>query len=64
MTKALDFSKIAKKFKGKWVALTEDEKKVISSGRSAKETLEKAKEEGFKNPILFMVPISIFPYVG
>lgn len=64
MTKVLDFSKIAKKFKGKWVALTEDEKKVISSGRSAKETLEKAKEEGFKNPILFKVPISILPYVG
>ena len=64
MTKALDFTKIVKKYKGRWVALTEDEKKVVSSGKSAKETLEKAKKEGFKNPILFKVPISILPYVG
>ena len=64
MTKALDFTKIAKKYKGKWVSLTEDEKKVISSGRSAKETIEKAQKEGYKNPILFKVPIAVLPYVG
>ena len=64
MTKALDFTKIAKKYKGKWVSLTEDEKKVISSSRSAKETIEKAKKEGYKNPILFKVPIAVLPYVG
>jgi len=64
MTKALDFTQIVKKYKGKWVALTEDEKKVISSGKSAKEALEKAKKEGLKRPILFRVPISVLPYVG
>jgi len=64
MTKTLDFTKIIKKYKGKWVALTEDEKKVISSVKSAKETLEKAKKEGLENPILFKVPISVLPYVG
>lgn len=62
--KSLDFSKIIEQYKGKWVALTEDEKKVVSSGNTAKKTLEKAKRGGFKNPILFKVPISVLPYVG
>lgn len=64
MTKALDFTQIIKKYKGKWVGLTENEKKVISSGKSAKEALEKAKKEGYKTPILFKVPIALLPYVG
>lgn len=64
MNKALDFTKITKKYKGKWVALTEDEKKVVSSGKSARETLEKAKKEGHRNPILFKVPLTLLPYVG
>lgn len=64
MTKALDFTKIIKRYKGKWIALTEDEKKVVSFGRSAKETLEKAKKRGLETPILFKVPISLLPYVG
>jgi len=64
MSKALDFTKIIKKYKGKWVALTEYEKKVVSYGNSAKETIRKAKKEGLENPILFKVPISILPYVG
>ncbi|MDP3052096.1 MAG: DUF5678 domain-containing protein [bacterium] len=59
-----DFTKIANRYKGKWIALTEDEKKVVSSGKSAKEVLEKAKKEGVKNPILFKMPSLILPYVG
>ncbi len=64
MEQILDFTEIAKKYKGKWVALSEDEKKVISFDDSAKETLEKAKKEGYKCPILFKVPITVLPYVG
>jgi len=64
MTKALDFTKIVKEYKGKWVALSENEKKVVSSGKSAKETLEKAKKQGLENPILFKVPVALLPYVG
>ncbi|MEK7665020.1 MAG: DUF5678 domain-containing protein [Patescibacteria group bacterium] len=59
-----DFTKIAKEHKGKWVALTDDEEKVVASGESAKDALEKAKKQGFKNPILFKVPISLIPYIG
>ena len=64
MNKSLDFTKIVEKHKGKWVALTEDEKRVVSSGESAKETLEKAKEQGLRNPILFKVPIAILSHGG
>ena len=64
MTKVLDFTKIIKKYKGKWIALTENEKKVITSGKSAKEVLEKAKKEGYETPILFRVPTALLPYVG
>jgi len=63
-SQALDFTKIIKKYRGKWVALTEDEKKVISFSKSAKKTLEEAKKRGHKNPILFRVPIAVLPYVG
>ncbi len=64
MNKALDFTGIIKEYKGKWVALTKDEKRVVSFGKSAKETLEKAEKKGIKEPILFKVPISILPYIG
>lgn len=64
MPKVLDFTKIAKNYKGKWVVLTEGEKKVISSGKSARKALAKARKEGYKNPILFKVPIALLPYVG
>lgn len=61
---AIDWTKIFKKYKGLWVALKEDEKTVISSGKTAKETWDKAKATGYENPILFRVPTKIIPYVG
>jgi hypothetical protein len=42
-----------KKYTGMWVALYEG--KVIASGKSAKETFEKAKKVG-KKVVLFQVP--------
>ncbi|MDI6840795.1 MAG: DUF5678 domain-containing protein [bacterium] len=39
-----------KKYKGKWVALTQDEQNVISLGKTAKEALKKAKKGGFDIP--------------
>ena len=59
-----DFTKIAEKYKGKWVALTENEEKVISFGESAKEVLDNAQKKGIKNPILFKVPALLLPHVG
>ena len=54
--KAIDMTKIYRKYKGKWVALTSDEKSVISSGKTAKEVYDQAHKKGFQEPILMTVP--------
>ena len=61
---AIDWTKIYKKYKGYWVALKDDEKTVIASGKTAREAWEKAKKEGYEKPILFRVPTEIIAYVG
>jgi hypothetical protein len=61
---AIDWTQIFKKYKGRWVALKDDEKTVVGSGDSAVEALEDANKKGYKKPILFKVPIEVIPYVG
>lgn len=61
---AKDFSKIYKKYKGLWVALSKDEKRVIASGKDAKLVFEEAKKKGSKTPLLFKVPEELIAYVG
>lgn len=61
---AVDWTKIFKKYKGLWVALKDDEKTVVSSGKTAKEAWNKAKEAGYEKPILTKMPTKIVPYVG
>jgi len=61
---AIDWTKIYKKYKGLWVALRNDEKTVIASGKTVKQVMERAREKGYSQPILFRVPTKIIPYVG
>lgn len=61
---AIDWTKNFKKYKGRWVAMEEDEITVVASGETAKEVLQKAREKGLRQPILFHVPTEIIPYVG
>lgn len=61
---AIDWTNIVHKYKGLWVALKDDEKTVISSGKTVKEVMEKAKKKGFSIPILFRVPTEVVPYIG
>lgn len=61
---AIDWTNLCKKYQGQWVALKDDEKTVVASGKTAKEVLEKAQNKGFKKPILFCVSAEIIPYVG
>ena len=61
---AIDWTKIYKKYKGLWVALEDDEKTVISSGKTAQEAFEKAIKKGFKKPILTRMPEKLVTYVG
>ena len=61
---AIDWTKIYHRYKGLWVALQDDERTVVSSGKTAQEELGQAKAKGYGNPILFRVPTEIVPYVG
>ena len=62
--KAIDFTPIFKKYRGLWVALTEDQRKVIAAGKRAKDALEKAQKKGITRPILLRVPTEMIYYVG
>jgi len=60
----IDWTKIYRKYKGLWVALLDDEKTVVGSGKTLGEALKKAAKKGYKNPIVMRVPTEIIPYVG
>lgn len=53
-----------KKYKGLWVALRDDEKTVISSGKNLSEAVDNAQKKGFKDPIFMRVPEQFLPRVG
>lgn len=61
---AIDWTKIYKKYRGLWVALKEDEKSVVASGKTAKEAWERAQKKGYKKPILTRMPEKLVTYVG
>jgi hypothetical protein len=61
--KSLDFSKLYTNYKGLWVALTPDNK-VIVSDKSARKAYEKARKKGYEDPILFKVPTEDAPFIG
>lgn len=64
----IDMTKIYsnKHYKGKWVAVKnfETHPEVITSGKTLKETMEKAKQKGFKMPLMMQIPRKILPFVG
>lgn len=61
---AIDWTHIYKKYRGLWVALKDDEKTVVGSGKTAKEALKEAQKEGYSNPILTRMPEKLVTYVG
>ncbi|OGD97146.1 hypothetical protein A3A49_00945 [Candidatus Curtissbacteria bacterium RIFCSPLOWO2_01_FULL_38_11b] len=61
---ARDLTQIYKKYKGKWVALTPDEKSVVASGLTLKKILQDAKKKGYDHPIVMRVPPAVVPYIG
>ena len=62
MEGAIDLT-ILEKYSDEWVALSSDESKVISSGTTAIEALEKAKKLGEEDPILIKVPENYSTYI-
>lgn len=61
---AIDWTKLYKKYKGLWIALKEDEKTVIASGKTAKEAWDKSQKKGYQKPILTRMPERLLPYIG
>lgn len=61
---AINWTKLFKEYNGQWVALKDDEKTVIASGKTAKDALAKSKAIGFAQPILTRVPQELTTYVG
>lgn len=61
---AKDWTKLYKKYKGKWVALAKDEITVLAAHATARRALEKAKEKGYEYPILTRVPEDLKAYAG
>ena len=58
-----DLSKILEHYSDEWVALSEDEKKVVGSGETIEKALERAKEKGISAPIITKVPKEYGSYV-
>ena len=63
MSMAIDWTELFNKYKGEWVALKEDEKTVITHGKTASEVWDKARKT-VKKPILMQVPTDLVAYVG
>ena len=61
--KPIDLSKILQSFSDEWVALSEDEKKVVGSGKKLKEALEEARKHGVSSPVVTKVPKEYGNYV-
>ncbi|PIP23045.1 MAG: hypothetical protein COZ91_00310 [Candidatus Nealsonbacteria bacterium CG_4_8_14_3_um_filter_39_7] len=61
---AIDWTKIYKKYKGLWIALKDDEKTVIASGKTAKQVFFDAQKKGYQKPILAHIPKKLVEYVG
>ncbi|HEX3151419.1 MAG TPA: DUF5678 domain-containing protein [Gemmataceae bacterium] len=60
----IEWSAIYRRFKGRWVALKDDEKTVIASGKTAREAMEMAKQKGHRLPIIARMPDRLSPYIG
>mgnify|MGYP001610569375 FL=1 len=61
---AINWMDLYKKYRGKWVALGNDEKTVAGSGSTAKIAYRKAKENGLRKPILSYIPFKLVTKVG
>lgn len=56
---SINFTFLYKKYPGQWVALANDEKTVLASGKTAKEVLKTTGMNKKNIPILYRVPSKI-----
>ena len=46
-----------------WIALTEDESKIVARGETMREAVEEARKHGVEDPIVLLVPKTWIPAV-
>jgi hypothetical protein len=61
---AIDWTSLYETYKGKWVALKDDEVTVIASGSKLRDVLSDAKKNGYEHPIVTKVPKKDVVYIG
>ncbi len=61
---SIDWTKIYKQYRGRWVALKDDEQTVVGSGQTAREAWDAAQRNGYEKPILTRMPERLVTYVG
>ena len=62
--KGVNWQPLFEDYKGKWVALKQNETTIVASGTSAKTVYIQAQKQGLEVPILFKVPQVSLPHVG
>jgi hypothetical protein len=64
MAARINFIYLQRKYPGKWVALEEKNKSVVSFGDNAKKVYDQAKKKGVKIPTVFQVPTISGYFIG
>ena len=62
--KARDWTHLFRYYRGKWVALKDDEKTVAGSGPSLKAAKSAAGKKGVCDPILMRIPTKVTKFIG
>ena len=60
----INWEQLYSKYKGQWIALEDDEETLIASGKTMKEALEKARQQGHANPIITYMPPELVSFAG
>ena len=59
-----DWTHICREYRGRWVALADDEETVIAAAGDVPSVLALSAERGHRDPLLFRVPDEIVDFVG
>jgi hypothetical protein len=60
----LDRTNMARKYRGKWLALKADRKTVVAVAGTVREAQAKAMEKGCRTPIITRMPRAVRSFVG
>ena len=61
---AIDLTPVQNKYPGMWVGFADDQITVLAVGKTPQEVVEKAKENGYEDPVLMHMPKQNITYVG